>query len=75
MVTHVCNVGSVILGQFSLSPCVSLLTCRRLVKRIRMKHTCGALSFIPTPPEVDCGSKLRNMFVFDFALLVTMSLG
>ena len=34
-----------------LSPCVSLLTCRHSVKRIRIKQTWGALSFTPTPPR------------------------
>ena len=42
-----------------------LLTCRRSVKRIRIKQTWGALSFTPTPPGVDRGSKLSNIFVFD----------
>ena len=29
----------------------SLLTCRRSVKKIRIKQTWGALSFTPTPQE------------------------
>ena len=45
------------------SPFQFLLTCRSSVKRIQLKKTSGALSSIPTPPGVDCGSKLRNMFV------------
>ena len=49
-----------------------LLTCRRSVKRIRIKQTWGALSFIPTPPGVDRESKLSNMFVFDFAFPTAM---
>ena len=53
----------------------SLLTCRCSVKRIRIKQTWGALSFTLTPPGVDCGSKLSNMFVFDFALLIALILG
>ena len=64
MVTLVFNNGSVKFGQFSsVSLCVPS-TCRRLVKRIRIKQTWGALSFTPSPPGVDCGSKLSNMFVF-----------
>ena len=75
MVTHITTMGGdvwlillKVLSRF-------LLTCRRSVKRIRITQTVGALSFIPTPPGVDCESKLSNMFVFNFALLVAMSLG
>ena len=39
------------------------------------KADMGALSFTLTPPGVDRGSKLSNMFVFDFALLIAISLG
>ena len=69
MVTHITtmggDVGLILLKVFSRS----LLTCRRSVKRIRIKQTWGALSFTPT-----CESKLSNMFVFDFALLIALSL-
>ena len=51
MVTHIstmgCDVGLIlhkVLSRF-------LLTCRRSVKRIRIKQTWGALSFTPTPPR------------------------
>ena len=75
MVTHITtmggDVGLVLLKVFARS----LLTCRRSVKRIRIKQTWGALSFTPTPPGVDCESKLSNMFVFVFALLIALSLG
>ena len=75
MVTHIstmgCDVGLILLKVLSRS----LFTSRCSVKRIRIKQTWGALSFTPTPPGVDCGSKFSNMFVFDFALLVAMSLG
>ena len=73
MVTHITtmggDVGLVLLKVFTRS----LLTCRRSVKRIRIKQTWGALSLLP--PGVDRGSKLSNMFVFDFALLIAISLG
>ena len=75
MVTHIstmgCDVGLILLKVLSRF----LLTCRHLVKRIRIKQTWGALSFTPTPPGVDCERKLSNMFVFDFALLIALSLG
>ena len=64
MVTYIstmgCDVGLILLKVLSRS----LLTCRRSVKRIRIKQTWDVLSFTPTPPPgVDCGSKLSNMFV------------
>ena len=63
-------------GSFLLKVLLCYLhTCRSSVKRIRIKQTLGALSSIPTPPGVDCGSKLSNMFVFDFALLDSKKLG
>ena len=51
MVTHITTMGGdvwlillKVLSRF-------LLTCRRSVKRIRIKQTWGALSFTPTPPR------------------------
>jgi len=70
MVSHASNNKFGILDHFSSKSLkCSLLTCRSSVKRIRIKRTSFALSFIPTPPGVDFESKLSNMFVFDFALL------
>ena len=51
MVTHITtmggDVGLVLLKVFTRS----LLTCRRSVKRIRIKQTWDALSVTPAPPR------------------------
>ena len=63
-------------GSFLLKVLLCYLhTCRSSVTRIRIKQALGALSSKPTPPGVDCGSTLSNMFVFDFALLDSKKLG
>ena len=74
MVTHVFNDGSVILGQFSSKSLCVPSYMPSLGEKDQDKADMGFFEFhTDSPPGVDCGSSL-SMFVFDFALLIALSL-